>query len=76
MKNIVLPVFAFAGLVALVGCASDMSTTTSTHRTYVSSNDPKDMTMAPETPTPTPTPVDTDYPSNGIHTSGNMPGMR
>ncbi len=80
MKNLVFSVLAAASLVAVVGCASDMTTsTTSTRHSYATAgNDPKDMSTAttPETPTPTPAPVDTDYPSNGIHTSGNLPGMR
>jgi len=79
MKNLLFPLLAAASLVAMVGCASDMTTSTTTRHSYaMAGNDPKDMSTAttPEKPTPTPAPVDTDYPSNGIHTSGNMPGMR
>jgi hypothetical protein len=78
MKNILPFVLATAGLIGLAGCASDTTaTTSSTRTTYVSSNnDPKDMSTAitTETPAPAPAPAEQDYPSNGIHTNGNLPG--
>jgi hypothetical protein len=78
MKNLFLSFLTAGLLLAWVGCASDTASTT-TSRTYVASNnDPKDMSTAamPEAPTPTPTPAPRDYSSEGIHTSGNLPGMR
>jgi hypothetical protein len=79
MKNLILSFLTAGLLLAWVGCASDTTSTSTTTRTYVSSsNDPKDMSTAtmPEAPTPTPTPAPSDYSSEGIHTSGNLPGMR
>lgn len=82
MKNLLFPSVAAVSLLAFAGCASDMSSnTTSTRTTYVAtSNDPKDMNteqvQAAPAPEAAPAATEQDYPSNGIHTSGNLPGMR